>query len=268
MTTRAITDQQVAALAIHGGRAELLEEIMSTPVDQVDHVDHSPEARTPHRRARTWTAVAAAAAVVATVGVLTAWRIPDPAPDGRTTFADRSGTTVAPPRTRPETSPPPSDLFAQPAPSVPGGRYVALNQPGWEVTSLSDGHWGFDLFYRQGDAELDLTTYPASQYSTYADDRAGDLGTAVPLRVLGRPAGLWTYSPDDHEILRTAEGDWFLGVRATGMSEGAFRAALSDMVQTDAAGFARSLPSAIVTPDNREQAIRHLLRGEIGRAHV
>jgi hypothetical protein len=261
MTTRAITDQQVAALPIHGGRAELLEEIMSTPVDQVDHVDHSPEGRTPRRRARTWTAVAAAAAVVATVGALAAWRVPDGAPAGHTTFADGSGDTAAPHRTGPATSQPTSGAFASPAPSVPGGRYVALNQPGWEVTSLFDDPSGFDLFYGQGAAELDITTYPASQYSSYVDDREADLGSPVPLTVLGRAAGLWTYAADDHEILRAAEGDWFIGIRATGMSEDAFRAALSDMVQTDAAGFARSLPSGVVTPDNRERAIRHLLRG-------
>jgi len=254
MTTRAITDQQVAALSVHGGRAELLEEIMSTPVDQVDHVDHSPEGRTPRRRARTWTAVAAAAAVVATVGGLAAWRIPHDPGSVRTdgsTYADRSVGIASVP----------ADQLSRPVHAVPGGAYVALDQSGWEVTSLFEDQQGSDLVYERGDAALDLTTYPATQYESYVADRDVDAVRSGPLTLMGRPANQWEYAPDDHAVIRSVEGERFLEVRGSGMTEDEFRAVLADLVQTDAKGFAASLPAGVVTPYNRDQAIRHLLRG-------
>jgi hypothetical protein len=246
MTTRPITDQQVAALPVHGGRAELLEEIMSTPVDRVDHVDHSPEARTPRRKVRTWTAVAAAAAVVATVGGLAALRLPHES--GAADGSDRAASTSGGERSR--TVPP-----------VPGGAYVALDQPGWQVASVFEDPHGLDLVYQQGDAVLDLTTYPAAEYQSDVDDRDADAGGSQNLTLLGRPAQLWAYAADDHAVIRSAEGDRFLEVRGSGMSDGEFQVALADLVQTDARGFAGSLPSDVVTPYHHDEAIRHLLQG-------
>src|SRR4051812_11094289 len=76
MTNRTITDQQVGGLPIQGGRAELLEEIMSTPVDQVDRAEHQPDDLAPGRARRALATIAAVAAVAVTVGGLATWRIP------------------------------------------------------------------------------------------------------------------------------------------------------------------------------------------------
>jgi hypothetical protein len=49
--------------------------------------------------------------------------------------------------------------------------------------------------------------------------------------------------------------------RATGLSQDEFHAFLEGLVQTDAAGFTGSLPERVVTPANRDEAIRDLLKG-------
>jgi hypothetical protein len=157
--------------------------------------------------------------------------------------------------------PPAADQLARSAPAVPGGAYVALNEDGWAVTGLSEDAYGRDVFYQRGPAMLDLTTYPASEYPSYVADRTADAGSPQATTLLGRSAGLWTYASDDHTVLRSPDGDWFLEVRGQGLSEADFRVALGDLVETDAAGFAASMPPGVVTPYNRDEAIHHLLRG-------
>ncbi len=128
MTNRTITDQQVAALPIHGGRAELLEEIMSTPVDQVDRAEHRLDDLAPRRGRRALATVAAVAAVAATVGGLAAWRIPHQTatPDG-TSFGHGAEVGTA---THGSTTPAPRAQEAQ-VRSVPGGAYFAFASAGW-----------------------------------------------------------------------------------------------------------------------------------------
>jgi hypothetical protein len=267
MTRHPITDRQVAELPVHGGRAELLEDIMRTPVEHLDSTQgvRDDAFAKPPRRTRALATFAAAVAVVATVAGLAAWRIPHDAgsarPDG-STYADRSDGTPAAPSTSVGHAPSSAgDQLSRPAPSVPGGAYVALDQSGWEVTSVYEDSQGTDLFYQRGDAVLDLTTYPEGEYASYVADRNADASSAGQLTLLGREAHEWAYAEDDHAVIRSPEGDVFLEVRGTGMSESAFRAALADLVQTDEAGFAGSLPEGVVTPYNRDEAIGHLLRG-------
>src|ERR1700742_2273172 len=73
MTTPPITDHEVARLPVHGGRAELLEEIVRMPVDLVEGVN---VAVLPRRQRRGLVSVAAAAAVAATVAGVAAWQGP------------------------------------------------------------------------------------------------------------------------------------------------------------------------------------------------
>ncbi len=277
-----ITDREVAELPVHAGRAELLEEILRTPVE---HAERAPLVDLAPRHRRRLVSVAAAAAVVVTVAGLAAWQRPrsttSPRPDG-SGFVHRSSApgeshTITKLTVRPHSSggpltpqvrvrvtraaPPAADQLARTAPIVSGGAYVALNEDGWAVTGLSDDAYGRDVLYQRGDALVDVTTYPASEYPSYVADRTGDAGSPEATTLLGRSAGLFTYASDDHAVLRAPDGDRFLEVRGQGMSETDFRAVLADLVQTDEAGFARSMPPGTVTPYNRDEAIQHLLRG-------
>lgn len=288
MNHQPITDQQVADLPVHGGRAHLLEDIMRSPVDRPSSAGrlvplHMVARPRRHRRAAVASA-AAGAAVVATIGGVAAWRAPGETatrPGGESRFADSPGTTAqsrtitrlslrhssgvpGAPRLRvtvTPAAPPTHDELAHPASEVPGGAYVALGRAGWFVTSVYDGAGGSDLVYRRGGAMLELTTYPAGEYASYVADRHGDAGVSKDLTLMGQPARLWTYGSDDHTVIRAVEGDRFLEVRGTCLTEQAFRTALADLVQTDEAGYAASLPDGVVTPYNRDTAVHHLLEG-------
>jgi hypothetical protein len=115
--------------------------------------------------------------------------------------------------------------------------------------------------YERDGQELELDLYPADRYQMYADDRARDLGTGTDTSMLGQDATRWAYAADDHTLIRTPQGARFLEVRGTGMDEAAYLDLVGQIVQTDVHGFADSLPTDVVTPYNREQAIHHLLRG-------
>jgi hypothetical protein len=118
-----------------------------------------------------------------------------------------------------------------------------------------------DLFYEKDGMTLDLTTYPAGEHASYVADRSGDLGDPQHLTLLGQAADVWSYAVDDHEAIGTPDATGFVGVRGSGMTVDGFRALLADLVQTDAAGFAQSMPDGVITPYNRDRAVHHLLRG-------
>jgi hypothetical protein len=256
MTTRTITDQQVAALPIHRGRAELLEEIMSTPVDQLDHVERVSHDRSQRRGRRALAVVAAVAAVAATVGGLAAWRIPHGAPAApeRPSYA---GQSVAPHHTKHDG---PKIRSTGTIPPVSDGRYFALDVVGWSLTNVDETGPDMGVNYARDGLEVELDLYPAESHQMYVRDREGD-GHGTPISLLGQDATLWTPAPGVHDLIRTAEGDRFLEVTGRGMSTAAFLELVDRLVQTDARGFAGSLPADVVTPYNRMEAIRHLLRG-------
>ncbi len=258
MTNRTITDQQVGALPIHGGRAELLEEIMSTPVEHVDRAEHPLDDLAPRRGRRALATVAAVAAVVATVGGLAAWRIPDQTstPDGTSLGHGVKGGTAS--HSKHDTRPSTQEAQVR---SVPGGAYFALGEAGWTITYVDEAANGMSITYTRDGQTLELDLYPADNYQTYVMDRHADYGDGTATSLLGQDATRWESLPDSHTTIRTPEGGRFLEASGSGMDEAAYTDLVGQLVQTDEHGFASSMPAGVVTPFNREPAIRHLLRG-------
>lgn len=260
MTTRTITDQQVSALPIHDGRAELLEEIMSTPVEQVDRAERRVDDLAPRRGRRALATVAAVAAVAVTVGGAAALRSPHrsaPAPD-HSSYADQSDDPSA--DARPDRPVDRSIRGTGTITSVAGGRYFALDAVGWGLTYVDESGADMSVSYGRDGLELELDLYPADSHGIYLRDRQAD-SDGTPTSLFGRDAMLFTPSPGVHDLIRTAEGDRFLEVTGRGMSKAEFLDLVDHLVQTDAAGFADSVPDDVVTPFNRMEAIRHLLQG-------
>ena len=114
-----LTDDAVAGLPLPLGRAELLEEIMSTPV-----VDHTPvpsgrHQPADHGRAARWLAPAAAAAVVAGLATVPLWWGSDSSPSPSSPGFAASTEAAAEP--------------------LPTGSYRAvLDTPGWTTTYVED----------------------------------------------------------------------------------------------------------------------------------
>ncbi len=241
-----ITDQEVALLPLGAGRADLLEEIMSTSV--LDHTEPTTR-RTPPG----WLVAAAAAAAVAAIAL-------------GSTVGGGTGPTPAP-----VADPPPAQSVVKPGeflaapvapvvPEVPGGRYVGVEVVGWNLDALYEGYGELTIGWENGEQWLEVVRYPADSYQSYFDDRDHSMeGTGV--RLFGRDATTWAYSRDDHATM-TAPGDgFFFEVRAAGMPLPAYEELIAGLVQTDEAGFYAGLPEGTVTPANRDRAISDLLRG-------
>jgi hypothetical protein len=246
-------------------------------IDDLDTgLDRGPDLASIHqvglrgRRRRRITQGVGLAAVVATVGAVALvpsgrWGGPASHTEPPIATGPSSGSGLTP--THPKLAQPtvveaslPTGQLNSEAPAVPGGLYVALNDLGWQVSYVQQSYGEIDVSYRKSEEQLDITQYPADQYSSYYHDR-DDLGDRQAVSLLGQDATMWAYGPDDHTTIRTVQNDHFLEVRGTGMDLPGFETLLDQVVQTDQAGFAQSLPDDVVTPVNREQAVQHLLQG-------
>ena len=245
-----ITDDEVARLPVHAGRADLLEDLMATPV--VDRVDHRPtRPRRPRRPVSAWLAVPAAAAAITAIALVPALRntLDGPGPGAGVGTQVAGGASASPNR----------PVSTSTVRSVPGGRYVALDAPGWTVSSVYEESGFVEINYEKADGlQVGLVQYAADQYDSYYRDREG-VSDPAPARLIGRASATFTYSANDHATIRPAEAGQFLEVRASGMDLAAYDSLLDRIVQTDAPGFAAALPDDIVTPFNRDEAVNRLL---------
>jgi len=228
MSTTKLTDEAVAMLPLEAGRAELLEEIMTTVAP--DRPVTAPES--PRRPSRWLVPVAAAAAVVA-IAAATIWS------QGLLPGEEKS--EVASPLNLPE------------------GQGIVLDAPGWTVDALnSDG-----IMFRKGQAELEVTTYDAEDYDSYVEDREhiyDPPAPGEPIQVLGRDAQMWAYSPDDHAAIRVVEDGHWLEVRGSGMDEAAYLDLLDQLRLTSQVEFEASLPNGYVTEGGRQAAADKIVR--------
>ncbi|MFL6062615.1 MAG: hypothetical protein ACJ72E_15415 [Marmoricola sp.] len=92
-------------------------------------------------------------------------------------------------------------------------------------------------------AEAKINWRKADQHQSYLEDRA-DLGAARPLTVLGKPGQMFTYSADDHTVIRPVEGKAFLEIRVDGVSEAAFMAFVDSLGAVDAQRWAAVVRAA------------------------
>ncbi len=230
-----LTDDAVAALPIHDARAELLEEIVRTPV-----LDDRPARRrtsTTISARRPWVAPVAAAAAVVLLVVGVGW-----------TASRVLGESAPPPVA---TQPPAADAFRP-----------VLAAPGWSVSGVDQGEDLGGIGYRSGDATLKLDWYPADGYDqrlVHARDQAGSDGSAVV--VAGLPGSMWSSDVGDHTALRPVENGHFLEVRGFGMDAATFAAILPQLQMVDAAAFDAALPADYAHDGERGTRIDQLLDG-------
>lgn len=244
-----ITDEEVALLPLAEGRADLLEEIMSTPTLERS----TPTAR---RTAPAWLAAAAAAAAVAAIAVGSAL-----GGEGLAPTPTVESPAVVPGEQQVIDS---EQLWAAPVapdvPAVPGGRYVGVEVVGWQLEALYESYGELTIGWENGEQWLEVVRYPAESYATYFADRDA-YREGSPATIFGREATTWPYSRDDHATMTIPADGFFFEVRAAGMPLPAYEELISRLVQTDEAGFYQGLPAGTVTPVNRDAAIADLLQG-------
>lgn len=236
------TDEQVASLPIAQGRAELLEEIMSTPV--LGQTDRDRPARSRPASRRWAVPLAAAAAVVALASTPLWWPGSDgPAPSG-------PATNVAP----------------VPAPLT----QMILEAPGWEVDNASGDLDEQEVSYFLGgddEVRVDITRMPAQPGATIDDfvpdyrDVTTPESDGTPLDVAGLTGRTWAYNPQDRVVITEPTNGYWFEVRAGGGTEAEFEALLAQLRLVDQQGFEDSLPDSFVLPAERETAAAEILRG-------
>lgn len=249
MTERKITDQGVAELPIHEGRAELLEEIMAIPTDNQNRTSATDELAA--RRRTRWLPVAGAAAAVAAIAAVIA--VPPLLGDD-----DKSDDTTT---TDPGI-----------AASAPGnGEIAVLDDPGWKLTYASiDPEHGGELSYEASDQRIDATPRnswgvtldihwrTADSYDGYVADRE-DIGPAEDVEVLGKHAFLWSYSADDHTTIRDVVGDFTLEVRGSGMTRHDYLLLLGSLEAIAPGELDARLPEDFVTDSERADVVADML---------
>ncbi|MDF1605095.1 hypothetical protein [Nocardioides sp. YIM 152315] len=237
-----ITDEALADLPLHHGRADLLEEIMRTPT-----LDDRPIRAERPRRRTTWLVPVAAASVVAALAVGSAWWA-----------TGGSGGDGAD-----------SGVASQPTGADVRDR-VVLDAPGWVVAAAyADGQSG-EMTYEKGRDRFDVSWYPADQYDSYVEDRRHVVeppADGEPVTVLELGAQMWAYSATDHTAIREVEGGRWFELRGSGMDEAGYRALLTSLRFVDQAEFDALLPGSFVTGSERSATIDEILDGIADVAH-
>lgn len=230
MTCPKLTDQAVDALPLHHGRADLLEEIMSTPV-----LDAVPvRERSPRGPSRYLVPLAAAAVIVALAAATLWWSASVPDPEG---YASQS------------------------APPAAADYRVLLDAPGWSVDTASAAT---DVRYEHGDASLEITWRDDTLYQEYVADREHIATPPAPgesVQVLGRSGQLWAYSADDHTVIRAVEAGHSLEIRGQGIGRAGYLALLDRLRLVDLDEFEVGLPDRFVTSDERAAGTDAIVAG-------
>jgi hypothetical protein len=251
-----LTDQAVGDLPLSHGRADLLEEIMRTPVLDVTQTDRAAGTG---RHGRWLVPLAAAATVAALASVPTWWTTggEDPGEPGRRAVADGPS------------APSSAELSAEPSasasaePSGPRtGHLAVLDGGGWTVENVErSGGYG-SISYSRGRAWFEVTWYPASSYESYVQDREHIVeppAPGEPVEVLGAAGQLWPYSAQDHTVIREVQDGHWMEIRGGGIGRPEYLDLLASLRLVDEAGFETALPEEFVTGGERGAEVRRIL---------
>lgn len=225
-----LTDDAVADLPLHAGRADLLAEIMSTPV-----LDERPVRTDAPRRRTTWVVPVAAAAAVLALIAGSAWLVSGLGLRGSDVAGGGSGAYRA-----------------------------VLDAPGWTVESVNADDTSGELTYVKGDQEFEITWAPAAEHDSYVEDRRHITGTPTdgqPIEVLGLGALMWTYDGANPTAIRDVENGHWLELRGKSMSTAAYLRLLRDVRLVDRTEFAAAMPAPYVDGTERQEAVDDVLDG-------
>lgn len=229
-----LTDDTVAGLPLSLGRADLLEEIMSTPV-----LDDRPRpAVREDRRRRGWLVPAAAAAVVAALAAGSAWWASSSDPDAQLPVAN--------------------------APAPERDYRAVLDAPGWTVDNVYTDSRGGELSYAKGDQYFEIDWYPASTHDDYVEDRrhiTDPPSDGQTIEVLGLGAQMWAYSTSDHTAIRDPQAGYWIEARGGGMDRAAYLALLGRLRLVDQREFEAAMPASYVDGGERDAAVEAILDG-------
>ncbi|SEB74467.1 hypothetical protein SAMN04489844_0969 [Nocardioides exalbidus] len=242
MTPR-LTDDEVSGLPLATARAELLEEIMSTPLSEPTEIQPATRSR------RHWSVPLAAAAAVAALVAAPTYLLAGGGADAPTP-AGGAGRTAA---TEPTTPP-----------VATAHEWLVLDAAGWQVVYSSGAEGWHEVQYENGDQRLDISVVAAELRDGYVEDRQRldypDVDPGTPVQLAGADALMWPYSADDHTAIGVAVQGVYPEARGAGMGREAYVELIGQLRWTDQSGFEASLPDTSVTGSEREDVVDEMLR--------
>ncbi|WP_166134478.1 hypothetical protein [Nocardioides ochotonae] len=231
-----LTDEAVASLPLSRGRADLLEEIVSTPLRE------RTEPSVVRARRTRWVAPLVAATVAALALVPLWW---GGGGDGTGGLAG----TAAGQRTGHE-------------PVAAESYRVVLDAPGWTLVTSAVEEASAELTYERGTQVVSVMWGEADSYEDYLFDRehiTDPRSPGEPIVVLGLESRLWAYGATDHTVLRPVQHGHWAEVRGSGMDREVYEGLLTRLRQVDLAGFEAVLSGEAVTSAERAEAIAEIL---------
>jgi hypothetical protein len=230
--TARVSDADVTALPLRAAEADLMEEIMSTPV-----LESLPGTEPPRRRrgARRLVAMAGAAAAV-TAGVLVVQSGGDNQPAWAAELLE----------------------VAEAAPRL------IVDEPGWEVVrahefTVDEG----EVTFSDGADELELSWLPGDQYERLIADRRDSIDHEDAITVAGHEAALIQYAGDGPVFTTIWQQNGY-AMEASGRTFGdqeSYEAVLTRLTETDVDAWLSAMPETVVKPDQQTSVVAEMLEG-------
>lgn len=238
MSYKHITDEQVSQMPLAGARADLLEEIMTTPT-----LAPIPAPATSHRIRKvvgTLGAGAAVAAVITATFVVTRHATPAPGPAEIHYSAAAREAAEQTPR-------------------------LALVSDGWKITEIQGFSKDYgSITYTNGNRSVEFNWGPAAGYQSNVDERTVESQDPVePITVAGQKGLLSTSFRGEHYIvLLPPTGESFVEIHTQTPTEpnawrnqAAVREVMSHVEELSVDEWLARMPSDVVSPINEKAAI-------------
>jgi hypothetical protein len=140
---------------------------------------------------------------------------------------------------------------------------LLVTEPGWSVARAdeftpTDGEVNFS----DGNHELDVRWYPASDYQLYLNDRKDADPSPTTVTVAGQEATLFRYQgTTDFATILPPQGPNFVEVRGDLGSQEAYLKILQSLQSTDVDTWLSAMPPSVVKPSDRPTVVDQMLNG-------
>lgn len=139
---------------------------------------------------------------------------------------------------------------------------VLVTVPGWSVSDVGElTRDNGEMYFSNGEHELELTWYPAESYDGYYADRTHVDPTPTAIEVLGKQARTVQYGESEYATMIPPLGDVFVEIRGDLGSYEAYADAVSSLQPTDVDTWLAALPKVAVQPNERSRAVDEMLEG-------
>lgn len=140
---------------------------------------------------------------------------------------------------------------------------LLVTESGWSVSyaNLIFGPAHGEMYFSDGENELELNWTPAKDYRLFMRDRTNGSAEAEEISLLGRRATLFRYGGTEFTTILRPQGEVFVEVRGDLGSRARYLEVLRSLERTDVDTWLAALPPDVVQPGERASAVDEMLEG-------